>query len=479
MKVFQAFLLIVWVLPNVFCIEDPFEVELSQMSDFSRFMAAQSSRVATPSSSVIRRRNFPEQDPHVCLAFLSCCGRTDLLNHTMAAAIHHMEEDEPKHLRYEIAWVDNGSGDDLTSKIMESYQIEQALPLEQNTGLAYGMNLLIQNLCTAPYILLLEEDWLYLDDIVVEQTPRRKAAIATAIAFSETNQTAYDGRQVMGVFLRPETYSSFMKFPFIDIWQEAHVDLMDLPSNSQKEDCTGEPMLENINFQIACSDPSTNSKYIWGSYTNGAGLYKRSSLIDVGRMYGEPGDAFHDRYVESNYAYRVGLKYCHASIQLGSCEDISKNECTAAFYHIGGGRGTRPMKASDSKCTSQLWVFVGTPIFHRYLKLMGEKSGMCSMEKIQDFKQLRAKEEDAAEYREEVEETNRALFEKQNAEKNKILEQVRMLRNADKDAIRGHVEWMSKFTDEEILNEANKLERLARSPHPLGGYWDSHGRPLQ
>ena len=50
------------------------------------------------------------------------------------------------------------------------------------------------------------------------------------------------------------------------------------------------------------------SGYLWGSYTNGAGLYSRSALKEVGRMFGEPGDGFHDAYVEANYAYRAALK---------------------------------------------------------------------------------------------------------------------------------------------------------------------------
>ena len=54
-----------------------------------------------------------------------------------------MEEDEPDWLRYEIAWVDNGSGSEYTDFILENYQIDEALTLPQNMGLAYGMNLLI------------------------------------------------------------------------------------------------------------------------------------------------------------------------------------------------------------------------------------------------------------------------------------------------------------------------------------------------
>ena len=39
----------------------------------------------------------------------------------------------------------------------------------------------------------------------------------------------------------------------------------------------------------------SGSRYLWGSYTNGAGLYNRTALAeDVGRMFGEPGDGFHD-----------------------------------------------------------------------------------------------------------------------------------------------------------------------------------------
>jgi hypothetical protein len=33
------------------------------------------------------RRVFPEKEPSVCLAFLSCCGRTDLLEQTLHAAV--------------------------------------------------------------------------------------------------------------------------------------------------------------------------------------------------------------------------------------------------------------------------------------------------------------------------------------------------------------------------------------------------------
>jgi hypothetical protein len=80
-------------------------------------------------------------------------------------------------------------------------------------------------------------------------------------------------------------------------------------------------------------------------------------------MYGEPGDAFHDRYTEGNFAYRAGLRYCHSAVRLTkdeSCGSIFESDCTGAFHHIGGGRGTRPMNARGSACEDFGWNFLGT-----------------------------------------------------------------------------------------------------------------------
>jgi len=465
-------------------------------SSFSRGMAAQGAKMTFPESPRTTRSNFPEEEPHICLAFLSCCGRTDLLNHTVAAAIRHMEEDEPKGLRYEIAWVDNGSGADLTTPIEESYQIEHALPLPQNAGLAFGMNLLIFNLCRAPYILLLEEDWLYLDGLVATQTPARKRAISTAIALTEQgNLKSFDGRPVMGVFLRPETYTTFLKPPFAHEWAQTQVDLsgfVQAPEcNTADADAAATNIADHIeesddndvssvpvNYKVFCSDNGFSSGYIWGSYTNGAGLYSRAALAEVGRMYGEPGDAFHDRYVEVNYAYRAGLKYCHAAIQLGGCREIASPECTAAFYHVGGGRGTRPRTAEGSKCIDDSWSFYGTPFYDKYLQVKGSTQAVCSKEELQEMRDARAKQADAAEYREEVREQNRRVFEMEEKQREEMRTQARLLQTFDKNLLRQNVEWLADKTDEEIHILAGKMEAFAESPHPLKGFWDSHGRPL-
>jgi hypothetical protein len=382
-----------------------------QRSASSRKMASLDSKTTTPSDPIISRVSYPEKDPHICLAFLSCCGRTDLLNHTMAGVIRHMEEDEPSFLRYEIAWVDNGNDAEDTNDIANNYQIEKALRLPNNRGLAYGMNLLVHNLCSAPYILLLEEDWLYLDDIAAPQTPERKRAIATSIALIENmqrnNVTAYDGRTVMGVFLRHETYDSFMRFPLADTWntrqdvdiKEEVETLAKLPESYEPND----PMKADIDYRIFCSDPSLQLKSIWGSYTNGAGLYRRADLIDIGRMYGEPGDPYNNRYTESNYSYRAGIKRCHSAIRLTddtTCNSIGDPACTGAFHHIGGGRGTAPRNAKETPCEDFSWNLFGTPMYRKYLKFREVTSGVptktCSREELKELQD--AKYHDTGKY---------------------------------------------------------------------------------
>ena len=74
---------------------------------------------------------------------------------------------------------------------------------------AWGLNTLFFELCTAPFVLILEEDWMYMDSSVVEQTSWRRHAGARGLAATETlaknGVKAFDGRPIMGAFLRPET----------------------------------------------------------------------------------------------------------------------------------------------------------------------------------------------------------------------------------------------------------------------------------
>lgn len=382
-------------------------------SAFSRNMASMSSQVTHPSSPKVQRRSFSQtnhhqQHPHICLAFLSCCDRIDLLNHTLAATIRHMEEDEPDSLRYEIAWVDNGSDPTMTQTIVDSYQIEHALRLPENMGLAYGMNLLIFNLCKAPYILLLEEDWLYLDHIVAPQTEERKRAVATSLALLEgldaQNLTSYDERNVMGVFLRHETYETFLKFPLMDDWETLpNMNILKtlggINKDVEEEDDKGQVMtngelIADIDYRIFCGDTTMQGGTIWGSFTNGAGLYRRRDLMKIGRMYGEPGDAFHDRYIEGNYAFRAAMHNCHSAVRLTkdrSCEKIHDPQCTGAFHHIGGGRGTRPRTTKGTICDDMAWNLFGTPLYEKFLRFRqrqgGEEGDTCGKDQLEELRQ--------------------------------------------------------------------------------------------
>jgi len=492
----------------------------------SRNVVATASRATSPSSPSrsIRRQSFPEPDPHVCLAFLSCCGRTDLLDHAIAGAVRHMEEDEPSWLRYEIAWVDNGSenGDDsddfdtpvattTLSDIEATYPIEHALLLKQNMGLAYGMNLLIFNLCTAPYILLLEEDWLYADDVVATQTVERKRAVATGIALTErlraSNATAFDGRPVLGVFLRHESYERFLYFPHADVWETVEdvnlkravessiVDREVSGGNSSTCRSDGESpdggsnardSIVDIDYRIFCADTGFRSGMVWGSYTNGAGLYRRKDLIEnVGRMYGEPGDAFHDRYVESNYAYRVGLRYCQAAVRLTTdrtCNRISDFECAGAFQHIGGGRGTRPRSTDNTKCEDQAWHFYGTTVYDKYQKykaMTGQAVETCSATELEELRERRFRDVDSEAYREETKRENAKVFEQERKQRETMREQARLIESTDNHLLREQVEWLRDMSDEEIAAAATRLRKMADSPHPLKGFWDSHGRIVE
>jgi hypothetical protein len=94
------------------------------------------------------------------------------------------------------------------------------------------------------------------------------------------------------------------------------------------------------------------------------------------------------------------------------------------------------------------------------------------------MRDARAKQADAAEYREETRQQNKRVFEMEQKQRDEMRTQARLLQTLDKDLLRQSVEWLADKTDEEILVLANKMEAFADSPHPLKGFWDSHGRPL-
>jgi hypothetical protein len=44
------------------------------------------------------------------------------------------------------------------------------------------------------------------------------------------------------------------------------------------------------------------------------------------------------------------------------------------------------------------------------------------------------------------------------------------------EGLRAAVPWMEGKPDDEIRDMAHNILRLADSPHPMEGFWDSHGR---
>ncbi len=84
------------------------------------------------------------------------------------------------------------------------------------------------------------------------------------------------------------------------------------------------------------------------------------------------------------------------------------------------------------------------------------------------------------EYREEVKRTNAFVFERERQEREK---KMKHQADADADAIlkyvasdperlRKTVQWMETMSDEEIIQTAHCMKRLANSPHPLKGFHD-------
>jgi hypothetical protein len=131
--------------------------------------------------------------------------------------VRHMERDEPD-VAYEVAWVDNASGPNATSLAAawsfagsnSSSGLEHVVVSGENMGLAWGLNRLFGDLCTAPFVLILEEDWMYMDGAVAAQTEGRTGAVARALHVAASGATSFDGRKVKCVAIAA---SCFLRFP--------------------------------------------------------------------------------------------------------------------------------------------------------------------------------------------------------------------------------------------------------------------------
>ncbi|KAH3761206.1 hypothetical protein Pelo_6979 [Pelomyxa schiedti] len=262
------------------------------------------SNYGTVEGAGVTRRVFPEMEPSVCVAALSC-RRLHLLEKSLAAIINHMELYEPN-LKYEICWVDNHSELDKAYHILESFPIEKNLLLKQNYGLGFAFNTLFFDLCRwSTYVLSIEEDWLW----------------------------------------RPQLNFSVIQMGISVLRNDPNVGVIYLkPTSTETQASEWLKTPDGVVYRRHC--PKRDS--IWGVWANGAVLFNLKQLSSkVGRQTEE---FYHDYGAEANYASRAkDSSLCSAELKL--FPDCESRQCNYGFTHIGvndaGKRAPSPCYSDD------------------------------------------------------------------------------------------------------------------------------------
>jgi hypothetical protein len=134
-------------------------------------------------------------------------------------------------------------------------------------------------------------------------------------------------------------------------------------------------------------------------------------------------------------------------------------------------------------CDDLAWNFFGTPLYSKFQKYVAQATGQpiekCSREELQELRDRRFRDIDAEEYREQVRKENEDVFKREAEERQKLRDQARFvltMLHSDPETLRMGVPWMKDLSDEDIIEKAHRMERLADSPHPMDGFWDLHGR---
>jgi hypothetical protein len=91
----------------------------------------------------------------ICITFVSC-QRPDLLNQTLLAIMDHVTRYEPC-LDYELHWVDQATKERVY--FASRFRFEKRVLFSRRQGYAYAFRAVFF-LCTLPYILIIEEDWI-------------------------------------------------------------------------------------------------------------------------------------------------------------------------------------------------------------------------------------------------------------------------------------------------------------------------------
>jgi len=250
-----------------------------------------------------KRKRFPQVDPRICLAFLSC-GRYDLLERSLASVVDHMEQYEPG-LAYEVALVDNcnqDAGSEFVERISQRFQIERISILRTNYGIAAGLNTLYFGLCRAPYILSGEDDWVWRPDRSGD-----KSIMTAAVEALDSDPV------LIGVILR-------------EARSEVNTSWTKLKSGAEYR------YLQN---------PSNEAIVI---FVNGGIVLSKKNLETVGKM--EPESRLDRDVSEENYKMRTlanGFKSGIIKlIEQDECDrwpqEMYSTDCHSVMRHIGGGR---------------------------------------------------------------------------------------------------------------------------------------------
>jgi hypothetical protein len=214
--------------------------------------------------------------------------------------------------------------------------IEKLAALGANYNIAYGLNTAFFRLCSAPYVLTLEEDWQFRALSPPLATPARRAILRHAIQIIDAEP------DIAGVILRNETFDQFAT-----------------PSAWMSRG--------GVEFRKYCAP--IQSGIVYGAYTNGASIYSRKRLMASGRaMFGEPENAvgFPAAYAEANFALRVALKYpCSAMVRTRTDCDIAA--CSGVFEHIGEHESVMnpQVQRAMERGKNISWIFYDSPLFGR------------------------------------------------------------------------------------------------------------------
>ena len=82
-----------------------------------------------------------------------------------------------------------------------------------------------------------------------------------------------------------------------------------------------------------------------------------------------------------------------------------------------------------------------------------------------------------------MKEENKKVFEEEQRERDELRDNGNTLLSYVEmgmtNVIRNKIPDLAGLSDDEIRTAAKRMVRIAVSPHPLAGYWDSHGRIIK